>query len=129
MINGFHHVAMRAKDFDKSIEFYTDGLGFKETNRWEMKDGKRAVMIDTGNDNYLEIFEGRENEVSEGSYIHLAFTTDDCNKSLEMAKNAGAEITMEPQNIDINSDPVLPVRVAFCKGPDSEIIEFFQIRT
>ena len=25
---GFHHVALRASDFDKSLLFYTEGMGF-----------------------------------------------------------------------------------------------------
>ena len=48
---------------------------------------------------------------------------------LEQARKAGAEVTVEPKNVDIPSRPaVAPVRIAFCKGPDGEIIEFFQNR-
>ena len=91
-----------------------------------MDDGNRAVMINTGNDNYLEIFEGREEEIEEGAYLHLAFSTEDCEKAFEKAKAAGAEITQEPNEVDIPSDPVLSVKIAFCKGPDGEILEFFE---
>ena len=39
----------------------------------------------------------------------------------------GAEVTMEPTNINLQSTPgPTPIRIAFCKGPDGEIIEFFQ---
>ena len=44
---GLHHVAMRAKDFDASVRFYTEALGFKEAVRWGEAD-QRAVLLDTG---------------------------------------------------------------------------------
>ena len=91
-----------------------------------MDDGNRAVMLNSGNNNYLEIFEGREKELQEGIYMHLAFKTEDCEKAIEKARNAGAEITEEPRDFTITSDPVKPVKIAFCKGPDGEVIEFFE---
>ena len=125
-IHGFHHVALKVEDFDKTYDFYVKGLDFEENMKWEMDDGNRAVMLDTGNDNYLEIFEGRDFEVSNGAYLHLAFSSQDCEASLEKARNAGAEVTMEPDEIEIPSNPAKSVKVAFCKGPDGAIIEFFE---
>ncbi|MFW6015887.1 MAG: VOC family protein [bacterium] len=128
-VNGFHHIALKADDFAKTCNFYTKGLGFKEVMRWEMDDGNEAVMLDSGNDNYLEIFAGRDYEIEEnGAYLHLAFSTDNCEKMIKKAEKAGAEVTMEPTETDIPSTPVKKVKIAFCKGPDGEIIEFFQER-
>lgn len=56
---GFHHVAIRARDFDKSVGFYTDVMGFRRKIGWGQKPG-RAVMLDVGDGNYLEIFERPE---------------------------------------------------------------------
>ncbi|MFY8216309.1 MAG: VOC family protein, partial [Chthoniobacterales bacterium] len=33
-IQGFHHTAIRSSDFDTSVRFYTDVLGFKEKISW-----------------------------------------------------------------------------------------------
>jgi len=46
---------------------------------------------------------------------------------LEKAREAGAEVTMETKDLTIDSSigPV-PVRIAFFKGPDGEVIELFQ---
>ena len=117
---------MDVKDFDKTCEFYLQGLGFDKTMEWEMDDGKRAAMIDSGNGNYLEIFEGREYEFEKGAYKHLAFSVDDCAQAIERAEKAGAEVTMATKELTIKSDPPLEVKIAFCKGPDGEILEFFQ---
>jgi len=54
---GFHHVAIRVADFDKSVGFYTNGLGFKKHISWGEGDD-RKIMLDTGDGNFLEIYAG-----------------------------------------------------------------------
>jgi len=124
---GFHHVAIRARDFDASVRFYTNGLGFKEKIAWGEGAG-RAIMLDTGDGNYLEIFAGGTNEPKpEGTILHFALRTGNCDDATQRAVAAGATVTMPPKDIDIPSRPgPTPVRISFVKGPDGEIIEFFQ---
>ncbi len=124
---GFHHVAIRARDFEATVQFYTEALGFKEKIAWG-EDKSRAVMLDAGDGNYLEVFAGgADTPKPEGAILHFALRTDNCDAALERARTAGAEVTMEPKDINIQSRPHhTPVRIAFCKGPDGEIIEFFQ---
>ena len=54
---GFHHVAVRVADFDSAVNFYSEVLGFSPKITWGEGD-KRAVMLDTGNGSYLEVFAG-----------------------------------------------------------------------
>jgi glyoxylase I family protein len=123
---GFHHVAIRASNFEASIQFYTEGLGFTERLSWGEGDS-RGILLDTGDGNYLEVFAGgRAESKSEGAILHMAFRTNDLTAAIEAARAAGAEITKEPTDIDISKNPLTPVRIAFCKGPDGEILEFFQ---
>ena len=124
---GFHHVAIRAQDFDASVRFYGETLGFREKITWGEGD-KRAIMMDAGDGNYIEIFAGgTPGPKPEGAIIHFAIRTDDCDAALERARAAGVEVTMEPASIDIPSLPEpMAVRIAFFKGPDGEVIELFQ---
>jgi glyoxylase I family protein len=123
---GFHHVAIRTSDWATTIGFYTDALGFREKISWG-EAPKRAAMLDTGDGNYLEVFEYPEYRPDpNGAIVHFALRTDDCDTALERARSAGAEVTVEPKTFDIASSPVTPVRIAFCKGPEGAIIEFFQ---
>jgi catechol 2,3-dioxygenase-like lactoylglutathione lyase family enzyme len=126
-VSGFHHVAIRSSDFDRSLQFYTTVLQFQIRVTWGQQ-GERAVMLDVGDGNYLEIFERAPSEVaSEGVILHFALRTDDCAALTERVRAAGAEVTMEPKEIVIDSNigPV-PVKISFFKGPDGEIIEFFE---
>lgn len=52
--------------------------------------------------------------------------TDDVDACVDAVKNAGYEVFIEPKNIEIASMPVFPARIAFCRGPLGEEIEFFQ---
>lgn len=135
---GFHHVAVKVHDFDKSIGFYTQILGFKEKIRWgERKEGQdgRAIMLDTGDGNYLELFAGgpatprtpSSPTAADGPILHIAFRTADVDAVVVRARTAGITITMEPKHVDIPSTPgPTPVRIAFVQGYDGEILELFQ---
>ena len=133
---GFHHIAIRAFDFDATLKFYIEGLGFKPTHSWG-EDGRangekdsRAAMLDVGDGNYLEVFAGREGDPSaaipEGGLIHFALRTSDTEAALERARSRGATVTMEPKRvIPPNSARPLEFHIAFIKGPNGEVIEFF----
>jgi len=124
---GFHHVAVRVADFDAAVAFYVNGIGLKEKISWGEGDG-RAVMLDAGNGNYVELFAGgTAEEKPEGAMLHLALRTDDVDAALSRAVAAGATVTVEPKDVTIQSRPQpTPVRLAFCRTPSGEIIEFFQ---
>ena len=122
---GFHHVAMRAKDFDASVRFYTELLGFTTKMTWG-DEGHRAIMLDAGDGACLEIFSGGSGEPpTEGAIIHFALRTADVDAIVERVRAAGAEVTMEPKTLDIPSNPPAPARIAFFTGPDGEVIEVF----
>jgi len=123
---GFHHVAIRVRDFEASVRFYTQAIGFVEKTRWGDGD-KRGVMLDTGDGNYLEIFAGATGPVPEGPIIHFAIRTTDTDAACARARAAGAEVTIEPKDVLIPGKPLnVPVRLAFFKGPDGEVVELFQ---
>lgn len=62
----------------------------------------------------------------EGSYFHVAFRSNDVDKAVAAAVAAGAIVTVEPKDVVLGSNPSTPVRIAFVKGLNGEILEFFQ---
>jgi glyoxylase I family protein len=123
---GFHHVALKVHNFEAVVKFYQDVLGFKEKISWGQGDS-RGILLDTGDGNYVEVFAGgKPGPIPDGVIFHYAIRTTNLDAAVARARAAGAEVTMEPRNLDIPSNPVTPVRIAFIKGAAGESIEFFQ---
>lgn len=124
---GFHHIAIRARDFERTVRFYEEGLGFVRKFGWGTP-GSRAALMDTGDGNYVEIFEGRpaDENVPEGGILHVAFRSKDVDADYHRALAAGATVQAEPKDVTPpNQDYPEPFRVAFVRGLDGEVIEFF----
>jgi glyoxylase I family protein len=125
-VTGFHHVAIRVSDLDRSIGFYTKVLGLRLARAWGEGDG-RGALLDVGAGGYLELFAGgKADPQPEGKWYHVALRTGDSAGLLARAREAGAPVTMELNDIVIPSTPPLPARIAFFNGPDGESIEVFQ---
>lgn len=128
---GFHHVCLKADDWDRAVAFYRDVLGCTEKIAWNLRaSGRRAIMLDTGDGNYIEIFhEPGYTPAPNGAVAHLALRTTRLDEVAARVRQAGAKITMEPQDVTIattNGAGPVPIRIFFCEGPSGEIIEFFQ---
>lgn len=127
---GCHHVAIAARDFDRSVNFYQQVLGMTPALAWG-KAPDRAIMLDMGDGARVEIFE-RPNHptiTQEAPILHFAIATSDTDAATKLVRDAGMEITMEPKDVDIQSTTgPTPVRISFFKGPDGEIVEFFQTK-
>ena len=127
----FHHIALRAKDYDASIKFYRDALGMKIKGEWG-NPGERGAMIIIGNGGMVELYEGgttdlpTDFQMQNGCYFHLAIAVDDVDAAYEIALKAGARKRIEPRNNTIDSVPPMPIRLAFVYGPSGEQIEFFK---
>ncbi len=121
---GFHHVALRASDFDKSLQFYTEGMGFPVAHSWGEGSG-RIALLDLGDGNYLELFasSSEQNPPTEGRFFHLALRSTDVDGDIEVVRSLGCTITIEPKSVEVNGKTI---RVGFFLGPDGEVLEFFQ---
>ncbi|HEY8965666.1 MAG TPA: VOC family protein [Candidatus Methylacidiphilales bacterium] len=128
---GFHHVAIKVSNFDAVVDFYKK-LGFTEKISWGEGD-ERAVMLDTGDGNYVEVFAGGKPGPTPDGIIHFAIRTPDVDAAHKLALELGAVETMAPKSIDIKNTSkagglplVVPVRISFFRGLGGEIVEFFQ---
>jgi glyoxylase I family protein len=134
---GFHHVAIKVKDFDRTVAMYKQAFGFTEKVAWgsnTAEGDKRGIMLDTGGGgegNFLEVFGGgdpnpaspRAPMESARPLIHWAFRTTRIDEVMERARKAGFKVTVEPKDV---TPAGVTARVAFCEGPDGEVFEFFQ---
>lgn len=129
LIKGLHHTALRCvgeEEMNRAISFYCDILGLKLVRRWGS--GKDAgCMIRTG-DRLIEMFADAQPGRTDGIVDHIALETDDVDGCIEAVRSHGYQVTDEPHDLVIPSEPPFPVRIAFCRGAAGESIEFFHER-
>ena len=126
LITGTHHISLKAhgtEEFEKALHFYHDILGMPYVRRWG--EGTDAgAMLDTGN-SLMEISANGDLCKESGSIRHFALATSQVDKAVELVREAGYQITTEPSDVTVPSQPPFPLRMAFCIGPCGEEIEFF----
>ena len=126
LIKGTHHTALRCageEEFSAAVGFYRDVLGLKVMRTWG-EGVKSGAMISTG-DGVIELFADAEPGRTIGIVDHIALATDDVDACIDAVRAAGCEVTVEPHDVVIQSDPPLPIYIAFCIGKAGETIEFF----
>lgn len=130
LIQGIHHIALKTmpEEFDEVMRFYTGLLELPVVRTWGSGDARMA-MVSAGDNSVIEIMSTAAGKnLPEGPFAHLALATAHVDALIEKVRAAGYPIDVEPKDVDIASDPVYPVRIAFCKGPAGEIVEFFHVR-
>lgn len=123
LIKGIHHACLKCcnpEEYEKVLHFYHEVLGMPVARKWE-----NGIMFETGS-GVIEVFKNGDQPLKQGTIRHLALAADDVDACIAAARGAGYEVTVEPKEIAIPSDPVLYARVAFVLGPLGEEIEFFQ---
>ena len=125
MIKGIHHISMKCaapETYSKARDFYCNILGLTVFREWP--DG---MLLDTGS-GFIEIFCNGEGIPTKGAIRHFALLTDHVDALTAKIRDAGYEVFIEPNDVNIPSAPVYPIRMAFCIGPLGEEIELFQER-
>ena len=126
---GLHHVCLKTRDWDATMRFYVDTLGCTPKVAWRSAPA-RAVMLDAGDGNYIEVFEDLAYQGAPlGVINHFALRTTRLDAVAERVRTAGYKITVEPRDVTIpNTTSVgpVPVRIFFCDGPNGESVEFLQ---
>ena len=97
IVEGLSHIAIRTRDINSSIQFYTEVLGLKEAFRMYRDDQSLAtVYLFITRGQYLELFTGGEEERAEGpaitGFCHVCLMTRDIRRSYEAVAQAGGPL-------------------------------------
>ena len=125
----FSHISIRAKDMDKSIEFYSKYFGMKLEKRREIKanNAEIAFLSSKGTDFELELTCYKNQKkfdqtvYEDRCWDHLAFEIEDMNKLMEKIKKDKVTVTDEPFKLG----PGGPL-IAFIEDPVGVLIELIQ---
>lgn len=123
---GFHHVALKVKDFEKSVAMYK-ALGMEEIVRWGEGKGE-IVMLDIGDGGRIELFAcGGDEYAVNGKWQHFAMCVEDVEQAYAVALAAGFVPKIAPKVVPLESKPdQIAIHIAFVTGPDGEEVEFFK---
>ncbi|REA59661.1 VOC family protein [Dyadobacter luteus] len=139
-VTGLHHIAIRAVDFDQTLNFYTKGLGYTPYHEWALQQFnlRRAAMLKSPDgQTYLEIFDNKADIAAQGrqrldhepfvqtALLHLCLSVTDVEKAYEAALYAGATVCIPPSRL-ILGNPPLHVHNALVYSPNGEVIEFIE---
>ena len=125
-LKGIHHVCIKAPSLEKkeqAVEFYTRVFGMPVIRRWGQGE-KSACMVDTGA-GILEIMADGSGEAP-GPIPHVALAVTGVDEWVELVRQEGCPITMEPQDKLLPSQPPFPVRIAFFQGRAGELVELME---
>ncbi len=123
---GFHHIGLMVQDIDRSLAFYTAGLGGQVTFSFPMGDsGKTIYLVDLGGHAVVELIPKGTGEPETGAHwAHIAVETNDAQGAYQRALDAGALSRSAPKEGTLGTMRAIN---PFVTGPDGEVIEFFQV--
>ncbi|GHA00652.1 lactoylglutathione lyase [Ignatzschineria ureiclastica] len=117
----FLHTMVRVTDLEKSLKFFTEILGLKETRRKEYEKWECTLvyLAAEGQDVEVELTYNWNSDEKYGigrAFGHLAFEVDDIYEVCQRAMDAGIEINVPPRD----------GWMAFFRSPDDISIELLQ---
>jgi catechol 2,3-dioxygenase-like lactoylglutathione lyase family enzyme len=128
------HVAIRVPDYDETIRFYTNKLGFQLEAEWTLRDavpGLRLAYVRLGAF-MIEVIGDAEPapvpatvdigaHLSRSGYIHLCLRVEDLDGTLAELEARGVEILAEPFDVE-----PIGQRLALIKDNSGNVIELAQ---
>ncbi|MGG4216751.1 VOC family protein [Paenibacillus jamilae] len=139
-VKGLAHVAIQARDYQATIAFYTEVLGFKSGHHWSLPSFRiqeASMLISPDQRTCLEIFDNEavipaqgkkaasEQDIAHGALLHLAFYVDNVDEIYQKALAHGAKTFVEPNQLTLG-EPPLVVTNALVHSPNGEVIEFIE---
>jgi lactoylglutathione lyase len=124
----YRHTMVRVSNVEKSLEFYCQHLGLKETRRMESPQGRFTLIFLTANEDEasaqkvrapeIELTYNWDPETYTGgrNFGHLAFEVDNIYALCDRLMQAGVTINRPPRD----------GRMAFVRSPDGISIELLQ---
>jgi lactoylglutathione lyase len=124
-VSSIAHVAIRVKDAARTLDFYTNKLGFSEMMRLD-RDGRLwLVYLRITDDQFLEVFPdgegGRAAEREAVGYNHMCLSVPDIDQTLRELEASGVPL-IRPKTLGADGN-----WQAWIEDPDGHRIELMQM--
>lgn len=107
MITQIKFVSVPVRDYDRSIAFFTEKLGFKVSTDQSFGEGQRWVeMKIAGAETKLVLFTPPGQEDKIGGFMPLSFQCDNVQKTYDELKARGVEFVQELQTASWGSSAI-----------------------
>lgn len=103
MTTGIAHIAVSVKDMEKSLDFYTNALGFRKAFNIDKPQDSSPwiVYLYIAEGQFMELFYGGEKlnpwDWQTMGFNHLCFAVDDIHTAAKQITDAGYVLTDEPK--------------------------------
>jgi methylmalonyl-CoA epimerase len=134
MIKTIDHIGIITNDLQKSVEFYTDVLGFSVSRKIEMAESELSAVFVEKDGSKIELMKCRGKNVPKRSEVaklrigvssipindHITFSVDDIEATVTQIKEKGVVFNLEPIQIEGG------MKLAFLKDPNGVLIELVE---
>lgn len=127
-ILGIHHLCVNTPDFEKSLRFYRDTLGFQVLTRESCAFGEYA-MLGLGHSR-LELIEPNKPDADSfgggGSLAHFGLQVKNIDEVFETLKQKG--VKFQSDQVNEFEEPMGGFRAVSFTGPSGEAINLYEFR-
>ena len=125
------HIGVAVEDLDAAMELYGGPFGMREQHRETVEEqGVEAVLLEVG-DGHVELLRPLSDETAVGKFIakrgpglhHVAYQTDDIDRTLGEVRDAGIELIDQSPRIGIRGSRVAFLHPRSTGGVLTEIVE------
>lgn len=132
MIKTIEHIGIMTDDLQRSVEFYTDVLGFSISMNMEMEDAGLSVIFVEKDGSKIELMKYKNVpkrpagvELKIGGYSiplndHITFSVDDIEATVADLKKKGVVFSLEPLQLEGG------MKLASFKDPAGVLIELVE---
>ena len=125
------HIGVAVEDLDAAIELYASRLDMREQHRETVESqGVEAVLLEVG-DGHVELLRPLADDTAVAKFLakrgpglhHVAYQTDDIDRTLGVVRDAGIDLIDETPRIGIRGSRVAFLHPRSTGGVLTEIVE------
>ncbi len=134
MIKAIDHIGIIVNDLQKSVEFYTNVLGFSIINKIEMAEAGLSAVFVERNGSRIELMKYKGKKIPKRSDVaklefggsaipindHITFSVDDIEATTTELKEKGVIFNLEPVQLEGG------MKLAAFKDPEGVMIELVE---